>query len=101
MELKEKKLCEIKLPFTEGGIYSKWVKQSQTMPIALHGGSILPNIDCTNLFFFGGKSYERGILNTIFSYNGEDWSFANQNMTRRRSDFVISQITNGIKWTDF
>ena len=71
------------------------------MPIALHGGSILPNIDCTNLYFFGGKSYERGILNTIFSYNGEDWSFANQNMTRRRSDFVISQITNGIKCTDF
>ena len=64
-------------------------------------GSILPNIDYTNLFFFGGKSYERGILNTIFSYNGEDWSFANQNMTRRRSDFVISQITNGIKCTDF
>ena len=71
------------------------------MPIALHGGSILSNRDCTNLYFFGGKSYEKGIVNTILLYNGEDWSFANQNMTRRRSDFVISQMNDGIKCTDF
>ena len=82
----------------EGGIYSKWKLQTddkKIMPLRLHGGSFLPNEDCTKLHLVGGKSLEKGILDTIMILDGTlQWKFATYNMTRRRSDFVITRMTN-------
>ena len=78
------------------GIYSKWKLQTddkKIMPLKLHGGSFLPNADCTNLHLLGGKSLDKGILDTIMSFDGTQWKFATHNMTRRRSDFVITRLT--------
>ena len=97
------KAVQIKWVHTDkGGRYSKWVLQhSKPMPIAIHGGLFISNEDCTSLNLFGGKSFDGRILNTILKFDGQNWSLANYTMTRRRSDFVILEISNGSKCSHF